>query len=38
MKKNLEAESLISPMDLSLIRHCQEADVAVNEVTGFYSN
>ena len=29
---------LISPADLTLMRHFQDADLAVEEVTGFYRN
>lgn len=38
IKKNLQGGGLISPQDLSLIRHFQDPDAAVAEVTGFYKN
>ena len=38
VKKNMGGGGLISPHDLSLVRHVQDADRAVEEVTGFYKN
>lgn len=38
LKKNLADEGLISPPDLSLVRHFQDADQAVEELTRFYKN
>jgi uncharacterized protein (TIGR00730 family) len=38
MKKHLEATGLISPADLTMIRHFQDPDKAVAELTGFYKN
>ena len=38
LKKNLLDENLISPRDLSLIRHFQDNESAVHELTGFYKN
>ena len=38
LKVHMAGERLISPRDLSLIRHCQDMDQAVNEVTHFYEN
>jgi len=38
MKANLEGEKLVSPQDFSLIRHIQDADQAVEELTRFYRN
>ena len=38
LKKNMEAEGLISKGDLGLMRHYQNADQAVKEITRFYSN
>lgn len=37
-KRHMEKGGLISPSDLSLVRHFQDADKAVEEVTGFYRN
>ena len=37
-KQNMEVTRLISPGDLSLMRHFQNVDQAVNEVAGFYRN
>jgi hypothetical protein len=37
-EKNLLGDGLISPHDLSLVRHCQDVDEAVGELTHFYSN
>ncbi|MBI3251755.1 MAG: TIGR00730 family Rossman fold protein [Candidatus Omnitrophica bacterium] len=37
-KKNMEGEKVISDTDLSLIRHFQNADEGVAEITGFYRN
>lgn len=38
LKENMEEERLISPGDLGLMRHFQDADKAVDEITGFYGN
>ena len=38
LKKNLLEENLISPKDLSLVRHFQENEGAVAELTLFYKN
>lgn len=38
IKKNMEQEKLISPPDLLLIRHFQDTDKAVKELTHFFSN
>lgn len=38
LKKNMESEGLISKGDLGLMRHFQNADQAVHEITHFYSN
>ncbi len=38
LKKNMLDRGLISPNDLMLMRHCQDADKAVDEVVGFYKN
>ncbi len=38
LKKNMEEEGLVSPGDLTLMRHFQNADAAVEELTGFYRN
>lgn len=37
-KRNFTDEKLIAPGDLGLIRHFQDADKAVREITGFYRN
>jgi hypothetical protein len=37
-KRQMVAGGLISPHDLSLMRHFQNADKAVGELTGFYRN
>ena len=37
-KKNMEGDGLISPGDLDLMRHFQDADQAVEELVHFYSN
>jgi len=37
-KQNMEGGGLISPGDLSLMRHFQDADRAVEEIAGFYGN
>ncbi len=38
LKKQMIAGGLISPHDLSLMRHIHHADKAVGELTGFYRN
>ncbi len=38
LKKNLLGGGLISPQDLSLMQHCQDADKAVDELIQFYKN
>jgi len=38
IKKNMQAGGLVSPNDLSLMRHIQNADKAVEEVVDFYKN
>ena len=38
IKKNMGGGGLISPHDLSLMRHVQSEDAAVKEVVGFYRN
>ena len=38
LKNNMEHNKLISPEDMSLIRHFQDAEAASNEVTHFYFN
>lgn len=38
LKRNMEGEGFISPGDLSLIRHFQDPDQAVEAITQFYSN
>lgn len=38
LKTNLEGERLVSPQDFSLVRHVQDIDRAVEEITGFYRN
>ena len=38
LKNNMQRGGLISPADLSLMRHVRDADEAVREVTGFYKN
>ena len=38
IKKNMQAGGLVSPNDLALMRHVQDADEAVVELTGFYKN
>lgn len=38
LKTNLEGNKLISPGDLNLLRHFQDNDKAVAELTGFYTN
>lgn len=38
LKKNMEGGGLISPLDLSLIRHFQSPDAAAREITHFYRN
>jgi len=38
LKKQMQAGGLISPCDLALMRHIQDADKAVGELTGFYKN
>ena len=38
LKRNLEGYGLISKADLSLIRHFQDADLAVDEIVGFFAN
>ena len=35
---NMEGNGLISPGDMALIRHFQDAGEAVGEISGFYSN
>ncbi len=37
-KQNMERDGLISPGDLSLMRHFQDENKAVEEITGFYGN
>lgn len=37
-RRNMETNGLISPGDLSLVRHCQGAEAAAAEISGFYSN
>ncbi len=38
VRKNMGGGGLISPNDLALMRHIQDPDRAVEEVTGFYKN
>ena len=38
IKKNMQAGGLVSPNDLALMRHVQNADEAVAELIGFYRN
>lgn len=38
IKSNMEGHGLVSKADLSLIRHFQDADEAVADLTGFFSN
>ncbi len=38
VKKNMQVGGLVSPADLTLMRHVQDADSAVEEVVGFYKN
>ena len=38
IKKNMQAGGLVSPNDLALMRHIQNADAAVEELIGFYKN
>jgi uncharacterized protein (TIGR00730 family) len=37
-KANMEGDKLISPGDIRLMRHFQDTDKAVEELTGFYRN
>ncbi len=38
IKKNMASGGLVSPEDLTLMHHAQDADAAVEEVTGFHKN
>ena len=38
INKNMKAGGLISPNDLALMKHIQDADKAVDELIGFYKN
>jgi uncharacterized protein (TIGR00730 family) len=38
IKKNMQAGGLVSPGDLALMRHFQDADGAVEEIVGFHKN